>query len=1089
MAKRKKYQRGGRSDEFYFGEATEGRNDTMAADRAANASTPTFTQAQIDEAVAGLSAGTITPAQVAQQYGVSEDFVTSNYNQIIANQKETTTAPPTFTQAQIDEAVSGLNAGTLTSAEVAEQYNVSEDFVTSNLKTINAEAAAKRKKEEEDAAAAAAAKAAEEKAAAAKDAAPSLADITAISPDSDYTQFEVDLVIDALNAGTVTPEQVASQFGVTVAQVKAELKRQNQARAGETITGEDPFASGLPDVTQQRATQKVAETPVTGIKMGGEAPTPGTFKAPSINVEDYVSRPEVSEIDVSAGVTPQTAIQQLDQFENIPPPNNVTATQIQAATANVATAINQNQIDPSQYEAALAAELNRTVPAVGTQRPPITVEEIRDLSSRAQAATMGDVTAGLAQTAEFTISPDAFVPGVTAADIRVAQTPEIEAQQREAITGTAASGVEAQILESINYEAAQTRAIKGTAAKGAAASMVAEVGEIPDAVASAIVEDPASVEAIVDTQPVEVQAAVAALPNEALVSSQLETLLGGLEDGQVPTWARPAVDMVEQRLAQRGMEVSTVARDALFNAIIQTSLPIAESNAQALQQRATQNLSNEQQANIQTAQLESNRRLQNLANQQTAASQTAQMAQNMAQLQSQFRQDAAMLSAQQAQQIRTQNLANRQRSAELNAQNQQASNAQNLSNEQQMELANLEAMNIAERENMTAENQARLAEFQVAADFISKNAAFKQQMELANLDAEQQVRLANLTALNNASSDNLSAAQQTELANLNTRMQTNLAQAQIAQSMGVAQLNADQQRAVENARMVANIDLTKFNADQQVQLTNSQFMQTVTLTDFNAKQQAAMQNATALASLDLATVDQRTRIAIENANNFLQMDMANLSNEQQAVVLDQQMAQQRLLSDQSAQNAAAQFNATSQAQADQFNANLAAQTEQFNASQLNAMEQLNVTEQNRVAAINAGNEIDVQKFNNQLTAQAEQFNAQMDQQREIWNAQNAQAIEQSNVEWRRQANTINTAAENAANATAAQQAYNLSTQELANTWQQLRDDASYARTAYENEQQRKTTLYATALANEPGEAGSTAYVDKLITTVDGMFED
>jgi len=135
----------------------------------------------------------------------------------------------------------------------------------------------------------------------------------------------------------------------------------------------------------------------------------------------------------------------------------------------------------------------------------------------------------------------------------------------------------------------------------------------------------------------------------------------------------------------------------------------------------------------------------------------------------------------------------------------------------------------------------------------------------------------------------------------------------------------------------------------------------------------------------------------------------------------------------------------------------------------------------------AANELEADKFNNQLAVQVDQFNSEMDQQREIWNAQNAQAVEQSNTEWRRQANTINTAAENAANATAAQQAYNLSTQELANTWQQLRDDASYARTAYENEEQRKTTLYATALANEPGEAGSTEYVDKLVTMVDGMF--
>ena len=832
-------------------------------------------------------------------------------------------------------------------------------------------------------------------------------------------------------------------------------------------------------------TAQVAATEVAGI----EDDTPGSFTVPTVNVADYVREPETASVDTSKGITSDEAIKQLNDYVDIVAPTDVTAAQIETAVANVKTGITSGQIAASQYEAALANELNRTVPAIGNQRPPITVDELKDLSSRATAAQMGDTTSGMAQAAQFTISPDSFVPGVTAADIRVSETPEIEAQQRQALTTTSSTGVEARITDTVNFEAAQTRAITGDAAKGAAAQMVAEVGQIPDAIAATIAEDPASVTAAIDTQDITVQAAVAALPNEALVSSQLETLLGGLETGEIPTWARPAVDIVEARLAERGMAVSTVARDSLFNAIIQNAVPIAQANAQALQQRSSQNLANEQQANLQTAQLNSTRRLQNLANQQTAASQTAQFAQNIQQIQSEFTQEAALLTAQQAQQIRTQNLANRQRTAELNVQNQQASNALNLSNEQQIELANLEILNLAERENMSAQNQERLAEFQVAADFLARNAAFKQQMELANLDADQQVRLANLTALNNASSDNLNAAQQTELANLNSRMQTNLAQAEIAQRMGVAQLSADQQKAVENARLVANVDLTKFNADQQVQLANSQFMQTVTLTDFNARQQAAMQNATALASLDLATVDQRTRVAIENANNFLQFDLANLSNEQQAIILDQQIKQQTLLSEQSAQNAARQFNAQTQNQINQFNASLAAQMEQFNVAQQNAMAQFNVTEKNRVAAINSGNDIDVEKFNNQLMVQLDQFNAQIDQQREMWNAQNSQAIEQSNTEWRRQANTINTAAENAANATAAQQAYNITTQELANIWQQLRDDATYARTAFENEEQRKTTLYATALANEPGEAGSTDYVTQLVNMVDGMYED
>ena len=88
--------------------------------------------------------------------------------------------------------------------------------------------------------------------------------------------------------------------------------------------------------------------------------------------------------------------------------------------------------------------------------------------------------------------------------------------------------------------------------------MVAQTANLPQEVAAAIVEDPASVEAQVDTQPVEVQAAVAALPQEALVSSQLETLLGGLEDGEVPAWAKPAVDNVNAELANRGLVASTL---------------------------------------------------------------------------------------------------------------------------------------------------------------------------------------------------------------------------------------------------------------------------------------------------------------------------------------------------------------------------------------------------------------------------------------------------------------------------------------------------------------------------------------------------
>ena len=46
-------------------------------------------------------------------------------------------ATPSYTQDDLDTAVAALNAGTLTAADLAKQYNVTEDYVNKNLKAIN----------------------------------------------------------------------------------------------------------------------------------------------------------------------------------------------------------------------------------------------------------------------------------------------------------------------------------------------------------------------------------------------------------------------------------------------------------------------------------------------------------------------------------------------------------------------------------------------------------------------------------------------------------------------------------------------------------------------------------------------------------------------------------------------------------------------------------------------------------------------------------------------------------------------------------------------------------------------------------------
>lgn len=73
----------------------------------------------------------------------------------------------------------------------------------------------------------------------------------------------------------------------------------------------------------------------------------------------------------------------------------------------------------------------------------------------------------------------------------------------------------------------------------------------------------------------------------ASMVTHLNGLLDGLESGEVPAWAKPAVTKVEQMLAARGISASSVGRDALFNAIITSAIPIAQQDA-AFEQQANQ---------------------------------------------------------------------------------------------------------------------------------------------------------------------------------------------------------------------------------------------------------------------------------------------------------------------------------------------------------------------------------------------------------------------------------------------------------------------------------------------------------------------
>jgi len=434
-----------------------------------------------------------------------------------------------------------------------------------------------------------------------------------------------------------------------------------------------------------------------------------------------------------------------------------------------------------------------------------------------------------------------------------------------------------------------TRAKKQLRNAGLPEEAITELGNDPEALEARLMEFSEAERGI-----------IAGLPEEALVSNQIDSLLNGMENGEIPAWAKPAVASVEAMLARRGLSASSVGRDNLFNAIIQSAVPIAQSNAQAIQQSVSQQKSIEAQA------------------------------------------------------------------AEADAQRQQ-------------------------------------------------------------------------------------------------------------------QVNLDK------ANKVFGMNMAQFNADQQTELANSKFLQTVGLTEASNDQQSTMQNAVLMSQANLAEASLNQQAQIQNAKNFLAMDMANLNAEQQSNVLRAQQTQQRLLSNQAATNAAAQFNAASENQTNQFMASLNAQVEQYNKTQQNAMEQFNATQTNAASARDAQRAADVEKFNTQLAAQIEQFNSNQDFARNQWNAQNQAAVEQSNTQWRRQVNTANTAMQNQINMQNAQNAFNLSGSAMSFLWQEMRDQADYDFRASENEKNRIAQIVNTALASTPDKYGSsisdvTAMIKSLFGT-------
>jgi hypothetical protein len=334
------------------------------------------------------------------------------------------------------------------------------------------------------------------------------------------------------------------------------------------------------------------------------------------------------------------------------------------------------------------------------------------------------------------------------------------------------------------------------------------------------------------------------LPEEALVSNQLDSLLKGIESGEIPTWASPAVSAVEQMLAQRGLSASTVGRDNLFNAIIQSAIPLAQANAQAIQ------------ANVaQTRELESREELTNVQLRQQTAMQNASNV---------FQMDMAQFSAD-------------QQTALSNSKFLQTVGLTEASNNQQAIIQNAMLMSQA---NLAEADFYQKAQIQNAQAFLSMDMANlnnKQQANMLTSQQSQQAMLSNQAATNAARQFNATSENQTQ--QFMTSLSSQIEQFNTAQSNAMSQFNVQQTNQQQAQQAGIDADLAKTNAALASDINRFNAQIEFNRDNWNAQNRAAVEQSNVAWRRQSNTINTAAAntIAMQNAQNAFGLSSSELS--------------------------------------------------------------------------------------------------------------------------------------------------------------------------------------------------------------------
>ena len=444
--------------------------------------------------------------------------------------------------------------------------------------------------------------------------------------------------------------------------------------------------------------------------------------------------------------------------------------------------------------------------------------------------SLGDIVAGRATAPGLVAGASATATGTTTGDNQILNSADSKLEDTSAVTNKDAALMKASSPTVTSANTATTEKTKTLADTDAAQSSVPEkalvtaqtqattnVGAIDAAQSSAIQVDGAPtrtlqtgadgksgelVNPVADAQKAaafteQITAAQGDPSSRATVQGQLATLMTSFDEGKTPAWAAGAMRNVTAQMSARGIGSSSMAGQALIQAALEASLPIATADAQTFATFEMTNLNNRQQRVM-------------LAAQQRATFMGQEFDQAF---------QSRVLNSNKISEVANMRFTGDQQIALENSQAANTMQLNNLSNKQAIVMASASTMSQLEVTSLNNRQQAEVQNAQSFLDMDMSNLSNTQQATMFDAQSRVQAMLTDAAAENATQQFNASSKNQTD--QFFEGLKSQISQFNASQSNAQAQFNTGETNTIAKFNKEISNQRDQFNAQNRIVIDQS----------------------------------------------------------------------------------------------------------------------------------------------------------------------------------------------------------------------------------------------------------------------------